>query len=153
MPQWYGASASAPPMSFIRKGTPRKGPSGSSGELAAARARSGAAWITALSWGFTRSRRASAASTSSRGETAPRRTSAACSVASRAERSSTMSSCSTDIHACAAQARGTPTAAHTIQPAKPTKSGMVRLSSRRSGTISKRAAASARSSEAPATVA
>ena len=58
MPQWYGAPASAPPMSFIRKGTPRKGPSGSSGESAAARARSGAAWITAFSLGFTRSMRA-----------------------------------------------------------------------------------------------
>src|SRR5262245_3141501 len=94
MPQWHGAPASAPPRSFIRKGTPRKGPSGSCGELAAAMARSGEGWITAFSWGFTRSRRARAASTSSRGETAPRRTNAACSVASRAERSSTMGPCS-----------------------------------------------------------
>ena len=34
-----------------------------------------------------------------------------------------------------------PASAHTAQPAKPTKSGMVRLSSRRSGSISKTAPA------------
>ena len=68
MPRGSGAPASAPPMSFIRKGTPRNGPSRQIGAAARARARSSAGWMTAFSRGFRRSRRAMAASTSSRGD-------------------------------------------------------------------------------------
>ena len=83
--------ASAPPMSFIRNGTPRKAALGQVGAQRRRRApRSSAGWITAFSVGFSRSRRAIAASTSSRGETSRRCTSSACAVASRVARSSLM---------------------------------------------------------------
>src|SRR5437763_1497555 len=71
-----------------RKGTPRKGPSGRSGAAASARAFSKRWMIPAFSCGFTRSMRAIAASTSSRGLTWRWRTSSACAVASRRASSS-----------------------------------------------------------------
>ena len=121
-----------------RRGTGR---AGRSAAAAAARARSSAGWMTAFSCGFSRSRRAMAASTSSRGETSPRRTSSAWAVASRAARSSDMRRGCSTLRGSAERDRRR--AAHAIQPVKPTKSGMVRLSSMRSGSISKTAAASA----------
>src|SRR5439155_4715601 len=76
--------------SFSRKGTPRKGPSGSAREAASARAFSKRGMMTAFSSGLVRSMRAIAASTSSAGLAVPRRTSSACAVASSQDRSSLM---------------------------------------------------------------
>src|SRR5436190_1209012 len=59
--------------SFSRKGTPRKGPSGSAREAASARAFSKRGMMTAFSSGLVRSMRAIAASTSSAGLAVPRR--------------------------------------------------------------------------------
>src|SRR5213076_1486152 len=76
--------------SFSRKGTPRKGPSGSAREAASARAFSKRGMMTAFSSGLVRSMRAIAASTSSAGLAVPRRTSSACALASSQARSSLM---------------------------------------------------------------
>ena len=76
-----GSPAISHPRSFTRKGTPRNGPSGS-GPAASARAASKRSWITALMVGSRRRMRSMASSTSSTGDAAPDRTSAASSVAS-----------------------------------------------------------------------
>src|SRR3989442_2225322 len=76
--------------SFRRKGTPRKGPSGSAREAASARAFSKRGMMTAFSSGLVRSMRRIAASTSSAGLAFPRRTSSACALASNQARSSLM---------------------------------------------------------------
>src|SRR2546425_2352942 len=76
--------------SFSRNGTPRKGPSGSVGEAASARAFSKRGMMTAFSSGLVRSMRTIAASTSSAGLAFPRRTSSACALASNQARSSLM---------------------------------------------------------------
>src|SRR5215472_7123212 len=78
-------------MSLRRNGTPRNGPLGKSGETAAFRASSNSGVITALSVGLSRSMRAIAASTNSRGVSSRRRTSSACAVASIVESSSMFS--------------------------------------------------------------
>ena len=71
------------------KGTPRKGPFGSS-EAAWARALSKRGWMTALSSGLSFSTRVIAPSTNSAGLTCPVRTSSACAVASSHATSSLM---------------------------------------------------------------
>ena len=76
-----GTPFTNPSKSFTAIGTPRNGPSGS-GPLAAARASSYMRWTTALSFGFTCSIAAIAASVSSDGVTSPSRTRRASSVAS-----------------------------------------------------------------------
>ena len=86
LPMWCGSPAMAMPRSFSRNGTPRNGPSGSV-PAASRRAASNRSWITALISGFTFSMRSMAASTNSRGDTFPSRTSAACAVASSVLRS------------------------------------------------------------------
>ena len=68
--------------SFTRKGTPWKGPWGSSADAAASRARSNVSVTTALSAGLPASMRSMAASTSSAGVASPAWTSAAWAVAS-----------------------------------------------------------------------
>src|SRR5262245_54960138 len=91
LPLASGSPADAQIRSFSRKGTPRNGPLGSSGERAAARAFSNSGVTTAFKVGFTFSIRSIAASTSSIASASPSATSFACAPASSRARSSVMS--------------------------------------------------------------
>ena len=92
-PACIGSPALRSPRSLSTKGTPRNGPSGSA-PSASSRALSKRSWMTALSCGLTASMRSMAASTNSRGEASPRRTSSACPQASSRPRSSSATAAS-----------------------------------------------------------
>ena len=105
-PKWIGSPAVWPRRSFSRNGTPRNGPSGRAFRRpgrAPARRSDGSPRSAS---GSRRSMRAMAASTSSRGLALPLRTSSACAVASRRERSSAMVRLTTATGGCPARFRG-----------------------------------------------